>query len=675
MNRDEARERIHELRELIRYNDWLYYVKDAPEISDAEYDRVFKELQALEEAHPELASPDSPTQRVGGQPAEKFPTVEHLAPMLSLDSDASAEAVARFDERLRKALPDERVSYVAEPKLDGLSVELVYEGGVLTRASTRGDGRRGEGITVNVRTIRSVPLKLRADGPDAPDVPDTLAIRGEIVLRVDGFEALNERLMAEGKEPFANPRNAAAGSLRQLDPTVTASRPLEAYAYDVLFASSLPARTQWETLELLKAWGFRVSDEIIRAASLEELASYHAGIMEQRDDLPFEIDGVVIKLDDLPARDEVGATSRHPRWAFAWKFPPRAELTRILSIIPSVGRTGVVTPVAIMRPVEIGGVTVSRATLHNREEVARKDVREGDMVRVQRAGDVIPQVVERVEEEGHERGEEFRMPAECPSCGTALEERGPFTVCPNSFGCPAQLVGRIQHFGSRQALDIEGLGEETAKLLVEQELVRRVPDLFELSADQLMQLEGFAELSANNLVSAIDLARSTELARFLHGLGIPEVGVAVARDLARAFGSMEALRAADEEKLVQVDGVGPIMAGRIVEFFEESHNAANLDRLLSYMRELTAPERPAEGGVLEGKTFVFTGGLEAMSRGDAKKRVEALGAKATGSVSKKTDYVVAGEDPGSKLAKAESLGLTVLDEAGFLELLAEWEGE
>jgi len=671
MNEDHARERIHELRELIRYNDWLYYVKDAPEISDAEYDRAFKELQTLEEAFPAYASPDSPTQRVGGQPAERFPTVEHLAPMLSLDSDAAAEAVARFDERLRKVLPDERISYVAEPKLDGLSVELVYEEGVLVRASTRGDGRRGEGITENVKTIRSVPLKLRADGVP---VPETLAIRGEIVLQVDGFEALNERLMAEGKEPFANPRNAAAGSLRQLDPAISASRPLEAYAYDVLFASSQPARTQWETLELLRTWGFRVSNQIERATTLAQLAAYHASIMEQRDDLPFEIDGVVIKLDDLPARDEVGATSRHPRWAFAWKFPPRAELTRILAIIPSVGRTGVVTPVAIMRPVEIGGVTVSRATLHNREEVARKDVREGDMVRVQRAGDVIPQVVERVEEEDHERGEEFRMPVGCPSCGTELEERGPFTVCPNSFGCPAQLVGRIQHFGSRPALDIEGLGEETAKLLVEQELVRRVPDLFELTADQLVELEGFAELSANNLVDAIDRARSTELARFLYGLGIPEVGVAVARDLARAFGTMEALREADEEALEQVDGVGPIMAGRIVEFFREPHNTANLDRLLSFMRQLTAPERPAEGGALEGKTFVFTGGLDSMSRDDAKKRVEALGAKATGSVSKKTDYVVAGEDPGSKLEKAESLGLTVLDEAGFLALLAELEG-
>jgi DNA ligase (NAD+) len=674
MNEEQARERIHELRETIRYNDWLYYVKDAPEISDAEYDRLFKELQALEKEHPELASPDSPTQRVAGQPAEKFPTDEHLAPMLSLDSDASAEAVARFDQRLRKALPDGRVSYVVEPKLDGLSVELVYENGVLTRASTRGDGRRGEGITENVKTVRSVPLRLRS-GKGAPEIPDTLAVRGEIVLRVDGFEALNERLIAEGKEPFANPRNAAAGSLRQLDPTITASRPLEAYVYDVLFASSLDAKTQWEVHEALGAWGFRVSDRVERAADLDALAAYHSDTMDQRDDLPFEIDGVVIKLDDLRARDEVGSTSRHPRWAFAWKFPPRAEITRILSIIASVGRTGVVTPVAIMRPVEIGGVTVSRATLHNREEIARKDVREGDLVRVQRAGDVIPQVVERVPEKGHARGDEFRLPAACPSCGTELEERGPFTVCPNSFGCPAQLVGRIQHFGSRNALDIEGLGEETAKLLVEHDLVKRVPDLFELTAEQLVELEGFAELSANNLTGAIEAARSTELARFLFGLGIPEVGVAVARDLARAFGSMETLRAADAERLEQVDGVGPIMAGRITEFFAEPHNAENLDRLLSFMRELKAPERPTEGGALEGKTFVFTGGLDAMSRSDAKKRVEALGAKATGSVSKKTDYVVAGEDPGSKLEKAQQLGLEVLDEREFLEMLAKWEGE
>lgn len=671
MDRDEARRRIEELREEIRRHDWLYYVKDAPEVSDAEYDRLFHELRDLEEEHPDLRTPDSPTQRVAGQPSEKFPTVEHAAPMLSLDSDASEEEARRFDERLRKALGDERVSYVVEPKFDGLSVELVYEDGELARASTRGDGARGEGITSNVRTIRSVPLRLR-DG--ARPVPATLAIRGEVLMRMEAFDALNERLLEQGKEPFANPRNASAGSLRQLDPSITASRPLEAYAYDILASSGADATTQRDTLDALRDWGFRVSELSGHVETIDEVRDLHAEFLAKRDDLPFEIDGIVLKLDDLAAREEVGATSRHPRWAFAWKFPARAEITRILSIVPSVGRTGVVTPVALMRPVEIGGVTVARASLHNREEVARKDVREGDLVRVQRAGDVIPQVVERIEEEGRDRGEAFRMPGTCPSCGTKLEERGPFTVCPNSFGCPAQLVGRIQHFGSRHALDIEGLGEETAKLLVEQELVRAVPDLFDLRPEQLTPLEGFAETSANNLVGAIDAARSTELSRFLHGLGIPEVGVAVARDLAAHFGSMEALRAADEEALQQVPGVGPVMAGRIVEFFAEPHNAENLDRLLAEMQELRAPARPSKGGALEGKTFVFTGGLEGMSRDEAKKRVEALGAKATGSVSRKTDYVVAGEDPGSKLEKANQLGVAVLDEAGFLELLAEAEG-
>jgi DNA ligase (NAD+) len=670
MDRDEARRRIEELREEIRRHDWLYYVKDAPEVSDAEYDRLFHELQELEGGFPELRTPDSPTQRVAGQPSEKFPTVDHAAAMLSLDSDASEGAARRFDERLRKAVGAERVSYVVEPKFDGLSVELVYEDGELVRASTRGDGARGEGITANVRTIRSVPLRLRTG---ARPVPATLAIRGEVLMRMEAFDALNERLLEEGKEPFANPRNASAGSLRQLDPSITASRPLEAYAYDILASSGADVNTQRETLDALRDWGFRVSELSGHVETIDEARDLHAEFLAKRDDLPFEIDGIVLKLDDLAAREEVGATSRHPRWAFAWKFPPRAEVTRILSIVPSVGRTGVVTPVALMRPVEIGGVTVSRASLHNREEVARKDVREGDLVRVQRAGDVIPQVVERIEEEGRERGEEFRMPESCPSCGTELEARGPFTVCPNSFGCPAQLVGRIQHFGSRHALDIEGLGEETAKLLVEQELVRVVPDLFALRPEQLTPLEGFAETSANNLVHAIDAARSTELSRFLHGLGIPEVGVAVARDLAAHFGSMESLRAADEEALQEVPGVGPVMAGRIVEFFAEPHNAQNLDRLLAEMKDLRAPVRPSEDGALAGKTFVFTGGLSAMSRDEAKKRVEALGAKATGSVSGKTDYVVAGEDAGSKLEKARELGVTVLDEAGFVALLEETE--
>ena len=670
MNRQSAADRIQALREQIRRHDHQYYVLDSPAITDAEYDALFRELQSLEQEHPHLLTPDSPTQRVGGEPLSSFPSVEHEAPMLSLDSDQTEEALRRFADRVERGLGDgDRVDWVVEPKLDGLSIELVYENGVLVRASTRGDGIRGEGITENARTIRSIPLRLREG---ARPVPALLAVRGEVIIRLDAFEALNERLIAEEKPPFANPRNAAAGALRQLHPKITASRPLEAYAYDVLASSGHDVATQWETLDALRDWGFLVNDHSERASDADAILAYHARLDEDRDDLPFEIDGVVVKLDDLAAREELGYTSRHPRWAFAFKFPPRVEQTRIERILASVGRTGVVTPVAIMEPVNIGGVTVTRATLHNREELARKDVRPGDLVRIQRAGDVIPQVIGRVEEEGRERAPAFRMPEVCPSCGTVLVERGPFTVCPNSFGCRAQLKGRIQYFGSRGALDIEGLGEETARLLVDEGLVDRLPDLLDLTAEELVELEGFAALSAGNLVAAIEAASKPELYRFLAALGIPEVGGAVSRSLARHFGTLDAVMSADEEALAEVDGVGPIMAARIAAFFTEPHNAENLARLTERM-EVQAAEAAPTGGALDGKTFVFTGGMESMSRGEAKKRAEALGARVTGSVSTKTDYVVAGSDAGSKLDKANALGLTVLDEAGFLALLAEAE--
>jgi DNA ligase (NAD+) len=666
MDRQKAGARADELRREIRRHDYLYYVQDSPEISDTAYDRLFRELRDLEERFPELLTPDSPTQRVGGQPLDGFPTVQHAAPMLSLDSDQTEEFLRRFDERVRRLLGAERhVSYALEPKLDGLSVELVYESGVLVRASTRGDGIRGEGITENARTVRSIPLRLREEERPAPAF---LAVRGELMMKLDAFEALNERLMEAGREPFANPRNAAAGSLRQLDPSVTAERPLELYAYDVLASSGTGASTQSATLDALRSWGLRVNELFDRTDEVDGVLAYHADLEARRDDLPFEIDGVVVKLDDLDAREELGATSRHPRWAFAFKFPPRTEQTRILRIVPSVGRTGAVTPIALMRPVELGGVTVSRASLHNREEVARKDVREGDLVRVQRAGDVIPQVVERIEEAGRKRRAPFRMPKKCPSCGTALEERGPFSLCPNSFGCPAQLVGRIFHFGSRAALDIEGLGEETARLLAEEGLVSRLPDLFLITAEQLVPLEGFADLSAANLVSAIRAATRPELHRFLLALGIPEVGVAVARDLAGYFGTLEALMVADEEALQDVDGVGPIMAKRIVAFFAESHNQENIQRLLEHL-EIQPAVAGRVGGSLDGLTFVFTGSLEGMSRSEAKRRVEALGAQVTGSVSARTDYVVAGDDPGSKLEKAIRLGVEVLDEEALAALL------
>ena len=515
MNPEKAAERIAKLRAEIRHHDYLYYVEDRPEIADADYDRLFHELEDLEKQFPDLVSDDSPTQRVAGQPLDTFPTIEHAAPMLSLDSHQDEAALRRFDERLRKGLgADFPVEYVLEPKLDGLSVELVYRDGALLQASTRGDGRKGEGITANVRTIPSVPLRLREG---KRPVPPFLAVRGEIIMFSEGFDKLNESLIAEGKEPFANPRNAAAGGVRQLDPQITASRPLHLYAYDILASEALEGiETQWDVLQALKAWGLKVNERLQKCRAVEDIQEYHNALESERDDLGYEIDGVVIKLNDLEARETLGWTSRHPRWAFAYKFPPRKEITRILSILPSVGRTGVVTPVAIMLPVEIGGVTVARATLHNREEIVRKDVREGDRVRVQRAGDVIPQVIERIDEPDRERGPEWRMPETCPSCGTQLIERGPFTVCPNSFECPAQLAGRIVHFASRDALDIEGLGDETSKLFVAQGLVRQLPDLFEIRPGQLMELEGFAEKSANKLVDALKKAASAaELPRFL----------------------------------------------------------------------------------------------------------------------------------------------------------------
>ncbi|MDY7094878.1 MAG: NAD-dependent DNA ligase LigA [Acidobacteriota bacterium] len=670
MDRADAARRVEELRQKIRHHDYRYYVLDDPELSDAEYDKLFHQLEELEEEFPDLVTEDSPTRRVAGQPLDSFPTVEHLAPMLSLSSSQEESVLRRFDERLRKAL-DEPPSYVVDPKFDGLSVELVYEDGVLARASTRGDGARGEGITANVRTIASVPLKLR--GEERP-VPPRLAVRGEILITVAGFEKLNEKLLAEGKEPFANPRNAAAGSVRQLDPQLAASRPLELFAYDILAPEPEELAgidSQQQVLQALSQWGLRVSDRSQAAASVDEILDYHRDIEAARDDLGFEIDGVVIKLDPLAPRQELGSTSRHPRWAFAFKFPPRKEITRIDKIIASVGRTGVVTPVALMRPVEIGGVTVSRATLHNREEVARKDVREGDRVRIQRAGDVIPQVVERIDESDRERGPEFQMPETCPSCGTGLVERGPYTVCPNSFECPAQMAGRLTHFGSRHALDIEGLGEETAKLLVEKELVLRLPQLFDLEASQLEELEGFAEKSAKSLVEAIHKASKPELARFLYGLGIPEVGVAVAKDLAHHYRTFEAVREASEEQLQEVPGIGPRMAEQIRAFFDQPQNQDVLEELLDGRMEIqqVPTEVAAEGGPLEGQKMVFTGAMERLSRPQAKKLVEGLGAKVTGSVSGATDYVVVGEDPGSKADKARKLGVTTLDEAAFLQLL------
>lgn len=661
-----AAAQARELAEALRRHNHLYYVEARPEISDAEYDRLFSRLQALEEAWPELRTADSPTQRVGAEPQDAFATVEHVEPMLSLDSTTDEAALRRFEERVHKVVEGE-VRWLVQPKLDGASIELVYQNGVLTRAVTRGNGRRGEDVTENIRTIPSVPLRLREG---ERDVPELLAVRGEVLMYISAFERFNQKLLEEGGEPYASPRNSAAGAIRQLDSRVTAQRELDCLAYDVLAVRGETFRRDRDALQALREWGFKVPERVELVDDVQGILDYHARYEADRDELDYEIDGVVVKLDDLEERADLGATSHHPRWAIALKFEPRKEVTRVERIIVSVGRTGALTPVALLRPVQVGGVTISRASLHNREEVARKDVRDGDLVRIQRAGDVIPQVVERVAEEGRERREPFTMPAECPACHTAVVEDGPRTRCPNRFGCPAQLKGRIVHFGARNALDIEGLGEETAVLLVDRRLVRELADLFDLTVEQVADLPGFAEKSATNLVEGIQRRKTTELRRFLHGLGIPEVGATVARDLALHFRDFDAIRGATHEELETVKGIGPKMSEAIRDFLDQEQNARAIDHILEQGMELVPPEGPDETP-LAGKKFVFTGGMERMSRSRAKKLVEGAGARAVSSVSKETDYVVAGEGAGSKYEKAVELGIEILDEEGFFTLLQE----
>lgn len=657
------------LRDELYRHAYLYFVEARPEIGDDVYDRMFRRLQSLEEAFPELVSPESPTHRVGAPPQDKFETVEHVAPMLSLDSSEKGEDVARFDERVRKALgAGVEPVYLLEPKLDGASIELVYVDGVLERAVTRGNGREGERVTENIRTIPTVPLRLRTDVREAPPL---LSLRGEVMMYISDFAHFNASLLESGQEPYASPRNSAAGSIRQLDSRVTASRKLEVMVYDVLAAEGVSFATDSEGVAAIRDWGFVVPDPIETAVSVEEIVSYHARFEEHRDDLDYEIDGVVIKLDHLAARRAMGSTAHHPRWAMAFKFPPRQEVTVIEAIAIQVGRTGVLTPVAWLRPVTVGGVTVSRASLHNREELRRKDLREGDTVRIQRAGDVIPQVVE-VLEHHDDRAQPFEMPSECPVCGTEVYEEGPRTICPNRFGCAAQLKGRIQHFGSRAALDIEGLGEETATLLVDRGLVRRLADLFDIEPKQLMELEGFGEKSATALVAAIASKRNPDLRRFLTALGIPEVGVTVARSLAESFGDFDAIRRAGREELEAIDGIGPRMSEAITGFFAEERNAAAIDALLAQGVEPKTVERVA-ADLPDLGTAVFTGTIP-VPRVVAETAWRNVGGKTSGSVSKKTEFVVAGENAGSKLEKAERLGVEVLTFDEFLVRLREHGG-
>jgi DNA ligase (NAD+) len=662
----EVASRVAQLREQLNYHNYRYYVLDDPVVSDAEFDRLMAELTRLEEGYG-LATPDSPTQRVGAQPLDKFETVMHRQPMLSLENAFSEAETREFDDRLKRFLrTTEEFPYVLEPKMDGCAVELVYENGRLTTGSTRGDGYRGENVTQNLKTIHTIPLSLLTESEPAPEL---LEVRGEVYMDLEEFKKFNGERLGRGEPAFANPRNAAAGSLRQLDPRITAARPLKIYCYGVGEVEGRNFDTHWEVLQTLKRWGLRVNPLIERGQGINAAINYHRNLEHQRHGLPYEIDGMVIKVDSLALQGRLGAKSRSPRWALAYKFAATQATTRVLAIEVNVGRTGAVTPMAVMEPVEVGGVTVSRATLHNEDEVARKDVRVGDTVLVQRAGDVIPEVVKVILEERRPGAQPFKMPADCPVCASLLvrPEGEKVTRCPNP-DCIASLTRGIQHFAGKSAMDIDGLGEKIVQQLVEVGLVKDVGDLYPLTEGDLMPLERFAEKSAQNIVNAIQAAKEVPLWRLLNALGIRYVGEATAQLLARHFQSLDALRAADPEELLHVEGVGEQVASSIREFFQSKRNQALIKKLQDNgVRGL--PPEPQAASLLGGKTFVFTGGLANLSRDEAKALVAARGGRVSSSVSAKTDYVVAGADPGSKLARARELGVTILDEAAFGELL------
>ena len=671
MSRREAAARIRALTEELRRHARLYYHEDAPEISDAEYDRRFEELKKLEEQYQDLALPDSPTRRVGVPPASGFAPVRHLVPMLSLDNAMDEEQMRAWVERVARQLDrTDAIAFVAEPKLDGAAVELVYEDGQLAVGATRGDGQVGEDVTPNVRQILAVPLALSGAAPAR------VSVRGEVVLPLRAFRRLNARRSARGLEPFANPRNAAAGSLRQLhEVDLERLRSLTFHPYGL--GEGLPdgVASQWEVLEQLARWGFAPSPEAARLVGLDAALAYYRTLLDRRASLPVEIDGTVFKVDDLALQRDLGELARVPRWAIAYKFPPHQEHTVVEDILTSVGRTGALTPVAKLRPVQVGGVTVSNASLHNQDEIDRKDVRVGDTVIVQRAGDVIPQIVSVVKSLRPPTAEPWRLPERCPVCDTPAvrEEGGVVLRCP-SRACPAKLKNRVLHLAGRGALDVDGLGEKIVDLLLESGLVKELPDVFALGAAQLEALPRMGEKSAAKLVAALERARSTTLPRLLVALGIPDVGAGVAELLAARFGDLEPLLEAPVETLEEIDGVGPVIAQKVVEFFADERHRHELMRLreLGVRFEKTKPrETAAREGPLAGKTFVLTGTLRALSRTEAGERIVAAGGKVAGTVSKKTSYVVAGEAAGSKLAKAQELGVEVIDEAGLLALLGE----
>ena len=659
--------RKDELCVLINKFNYQYHTIDNPEVSDSEYDRLFRELKQIENNYPALLTLDSPTQRVGGQVLEKFSQVSHSLPMLSLDNMFNEADLKAFDKRVKDWLNSENTpTYVAEPKLDGLAISLRYEQGILVQAATRGDGSVGEDVTVNTRTISSIPLKLIGSG-----IPEVIEIRGEIFIPKLGFELLNKQQIADGKKPFVNPRNAAAGSLRQLDSRITANRPLEIYCYglgEIKGLAEMP-ESHSAAMSMIEKWGCRISPELQKVSSIKACEAYIKQIGERRDTLAYDIDGVVFKVDDLYLQQRLGFVSRAPRWAIAHKFPAQQEMTIVEGIDIQVGRTGALTPVARLNPVFVGGVTVSNATLHNQDEIDRKDIRISDTVIVRRAGDVIPEVVQVVLSKRQEKSKPFTLPNRCPICDSEAErlEGEVILRCTGGLYCPAQRKEAIKHFASRKAIDVDGLGDKIIEQLVDKGLVDDPADLFTLKIGQLSTLERMGDKSAENIINAIDLAKKTKFSSFLYSLGIREVGETTARSLAKHFLTLDALKEADEEVLIGIEDVGPIVAHSIVTFFHQPHNQEVIERLLMAGLEWPKEQQQLTNTVLSGKIVVLTGTLEELSRSEAKEKLLALGAKVAGSVSKNTDYVVAGRDAGSKLTKAEGLGVKVVDESTLIE--------
>jgi DNA ligase (NAD+) len=665
LSRKEAVEQIRDLREGIEYHDHLYYVENKPAISDSRYDKLFRRLEELEEVFPEFASDYSPTRRVGAEPVDKLKKVKHAAPMLSLNAALNAEEVSNFNHFVREKIDGKKVKYVLEPKFDGLSVEVVYEKGQFVRAATRGDGGTGEDVSKNLKTVRSIPLHLR----NGESVPSFLAVRGEVFMPKKAFQKLNKTRIEQGEDAFANPRNAAAGIVRQLDSKKVADKPLDVVFYEVIDSDGGDFDSHWKTLKGFTEWGLKTDSHNQKCSNLDRIKRYHSRLSEQREKLDYQIDGIVIKLDDYQLRDKLGVRRRSPRWALAWKFAPKKKDTILEDIVVQVGRTGILTPVALLQPVDIGGVTVSRATLHNEGEVKRKDIRPGDKVRIERAGDVIPEIFERIKQQGAKRGKAFSMPKKCPVCGAPVSKEGAYYLCPASLSCRAQLAGRILHYSSREAMNIEGLGEKTVDDLVERQLVEDMADLYDLSVEQLKTLEGFAKKSAQKLHKSIQRAKQAEFDVFLYALGIRHVGRHVARILAHRFGNLDRLKKADLSELKKTKEIGEEIAESVENFFTEEQNLKVLEKLFDAGVKIENVRKKDKELPLADKTLVFTGELEHYTRREASRQAETLGARVTSSVSGNTDYVVAGENPGSKLEEAKKHDVKIINEEKYEKLI------